>query len=61
MLDFLKGFYQETDQIELGGCQAQNASLSQRILLRNGPIRALKLPGSECFTVSQDCIKNPLV
>jgi hypothetical protein len=55
---FLKGFYSEMNQLELQGFQAQNASFPYWILLRNGPVGAPKLPGSECFTFLKDFIKK---
>ena len=58
MVHFLIGFYEEMAQLELQGFQAQNASFSYWILLRNGPVGVPKLPGSECFTFLKDFIKK---
>ena len=46
------------DQLELPAFQAQNASLSYRILLRNGVVGALGLSDPECFIFLKDSIKK---
>ena len=50
MFHFLIRFYWEIDQLELWGCELQNAILSYSSLLRNWPVGTLELPDSECFT-----------
>ena len=45
-------------RLELQGFQTQNAPFSYWILLRNGPVGAPELPGSECSIFLLDSIEK---